>query len=172
MSFDFDPTNPQQQLDPNPDMNDTGLQWWSNETRENAERAVIAARQADMALHVAKTASNMAIAAAGHLIRDNLLANTKMSARTYMKLLREPEYIHWDGVLGGRDSGPRHKEGTLTGEHLPNKATENIPQTGDGVQGGHAADGNPDSVKVASQVPTLFAMPKRRLRKQRMAIFL
>lgn len=37
----------------------------------------------------AKTASNMAIAAAGHLIRDNLLANTKMSARTYMKLLRE-----------------------------------------------------------------------------------
>ena len=190
-----------------------------------------------------------------------------------------PEYIHWDGVLGGRDSGPRHKdsvffrcgtesdsgclqskrfrylivyvlcgvlllrllamsriffcfitvdatwdgyadiamrqEGTLTGEHLPNKAiqlfskgaypffvwhiirnslklfpilsfpvlshdtaedwedhveiachkvtdlhgsnpartqaTENIPQPGDGVQGGHAADGNPDSVKVASQ---------------------
>lgn len=89
------------------------------------------------------------------------------------------------------------------------QATENIPQTGDGVQGGHAADGNPDSVKVASQalvgwkflqlmfflvvdfighiiisililswhrtvaqVPTLFAMPKRRLRKQRMAIFL
>lgn len=31
------------------------------------------------------------------------------------------------------------------------QATENIPQTGDGVQGGHAADGNPDSVKVASQ---------------------
>lgn len=87
------------------------------------------------------------------------------------------------------------------------QATENIPQTGEGVQGGHAADGNPDSVKVASQalvgwkflqlmffgcgfywwypygtdlvlartvaqVPTLFAMPKRRLRKQRMAVFL
>ncbi|CAL1134403.1 unnamed protein product [Cladocopium goreaui] len=103
MSFDFDPTSPQQQLDPNPDINDTGLQWWSNETRENAERAVIAARQADMALHVAKTASNMAIAAAGHLIRDNLLANTKMSMRTYSKLMKEPDYVHWDGVLGGRD---------------------------------------------------------------------
>lgn len=91
----------------------------------------------------------MAIAAAGHLIRDNLLANTKMSMRTYSKLLKEhlgnvevlwkmaetgcpkerlrqlkqnwrtflghhgsfsawrPDYVHWDGVLGGRDS---HKE--------------------------------------------------------------
>ena len=37
----------------------------------------------------AKTASNMAIAAAGHLIRDNLLANTKMSMRTYSKLMKE-----------------------------------------------------------------------------------
>ena len=44
----------------------------------------------------AKTASNMAIAAAADLIRDNVLANTKMAARAYTKLLREP--------LGTKDS--------------------------------------------------------------------
>ena len=101
-----------------------------------------------------------------------------------------------------------HKVTDLHGSNpARTQATENIPQTGDGVQGGHAADGNPDSIKVASQalvgwkfssvdvffgcgfywwypywfcpgtnpvaqVPTLFAMPKRRLRKQRMAVFL
>ena len=37
-------------------------------------------------------------------------------------------------------------------ESCKNSDSEDITQTGDGVQGGHAADGNPsDSVKVASQ---------------------
>lgn len=28
-----------------------------------------------------------------------------------------PEYIHWDGVLGGRDSGPRHKDSVFSMWH-------------------------------------------------------
>ncbi|CAL1134402.1 unnamed protein product [Cladocopium goreaui] len=156
MSFDFDPTSPQQQLDPNPDINDTGLQWWSNETRENAERAVIAARQADMALHVAKTASNMAIAAAGHLIRDNLLANTKMSMRTYSKLMKEPDYVHWDGVLGGRDK--EHPAPQVTQpEESGVKDVNSTNSTQSDLQ---------ESVKVAFQAPllcTLTRKPRRRV---------
>eukprot|EP00419_Tripos_fusus_P047607 CAMPEP_0172821680 /NCGR_PEP_ID=MMETSP1075-20121228/16143_1 /TAXON_ID=2916 /ORGANISM="Ceratium fusus, Strain PA161109" /LENGTH=156 /DNA_ID=CAMNT_0013662571 /DNA_START=117 /DNA_END=584 /DNA_ORIENTATION=+ len=65
MSFGFEPTSPQQDIDVNPSVGDAELQHWIDTTRENAERAVLAARAADMAKHIADKASQMAISRAG-----------------------------------------------------------------------------------------------------------
>mmetsp|Transcript_10642 Transcript_10642/g.29488 ORF Transcript_10642/g.29488 Transcript_10642/m.29488 type:complete len:129 (-) Transcript_10642:89-475(-) len=66
MSFGFEGTSPEQDIDVNPSVGDVELQHWIDTTRENAERAVIAARAADMAKHIADVASSaVALAVAG-----------------------------------------------------------------------------------------------------------
>ncbi|CAE7637432.1 unnamed protein product [Symbiodinium microadriaticum] len=150
MSFDFDPTSPQQQLDPNPEINDASIHWWTAQTRQNAERAVIAGREADMALHVARTASNMAIAAAAHLIRDNILANNRMAARTYTKLLDGVDFTMDDGVTGGRDEHSGEHPGA-SAEHglLPGQA----PDAANTANSGNVAA----TAKMAAAAPVAFS---------------
>eukprot|EP00933_Yihiella_yeosuensis_P050149 TRINITY_DN47910_c0_g1_i1.p1 TRINITY_DN47910_c0_g1~~TRINITY_DN47910_c0_g1_i1.p1 ORF type:complete len:147 (-),score=22.62 TRINITY_DN47910_c0_g1_i1:76-516(-) len=82
MSFDFEPTSPAQAFDVNTGVGDTELQHWIDSTRENAERAVIAARAADMAKHIATTASNMAISSAGQLVLDSQAAHAGAPSST------------------------------------------------------------------------------------------
>ncbi|CAK9053470.1 Uncharacterized protein SCF082_LOCUS29116 [Durusdinium trenchii] len=120
-----------------------------------------------MALHVAKTASNMAIAAAGHLIRDNVLANTKMSARTYGKLLKEPDDIHWDGVLGGRDLAKTptlEEDASLPENHVE---TSNPAETAPNPQDETLMAKLPE---VAAAVAVLKDLPWRSPRCRRLAL--
>mmetsp|Transcript_10643 Transcript_10643/g.29490 ORF Transcript_10643/g.29490 Transcript_10643/m.29490 type:complete len:167 (-) Transcript_10643:89-589(-) len=74
MSFGFEGTSPEQDIDVNPSVGDVELQHWIDTTRENAERAVIAARAADMAKHIADVASKMAITSSGKILFDKQAA--------------------------------------------------------------------------------------------------
>mmetsp|Transcript_18597 Transcript_18597/g.38695 ORF Transcript_18597/g.38695 Transcript_18597/m.38695 type:complete len:263 (-) Transcript_18597:63-851(-) len=70
MSFGFEALGPDQDFNVNPGVGDAELQHWIDVTQVNSERAVLAGRAADMARHIADTASKMAISSAGKLLLD------------------------------------------------------------------------------------------------------
>mmetsp|Transcript_25638 Transcript_25638/g.73717 ORF Transcript_25638/g.73717 Transcript_25638/m.73717 type:complete len:269 (-) Transcript_25638:21-827(-) len=90
MSFGLEALGPEQDFNLNPGVGDAELQHWIDVTQVNSERAVIAGRAADMARHIADTASKMAISSAGKLLLDKE-AGLQQAAHQSVEAAGRPE---------------------------------------------------------------------------------